>query len=106
MSGFYRVAQGLRLSSLGIGTYLGNADDDTDRAYEAALHAAIDGGINVIDTARNYRRERSERAIARAIAGRKRDELILCTKAGYRIDGPGHSLDPGFLEANLHASLA
>jgi len=106
MSGFYRVAQGLRLSSLGIGTYLGNADDDTDRAYEAALHAAIDGGINVIDTARNYRRERSEKAIARAIAGRNRDELILCTKAGYRIDEPGHSLDPGFLEANLHASLA
>lgn len=106
MSGFYRVAQGLRLSSLGIGTYLGDADDATDRAYEAALHAAIDGGINVIDTSRNYRRERSERAIARAIAGRNRDELILCTKAGYRLDGPGHSLDPDFLEENLHASLA
>lgn len=106
MSGFYRVAQGLRLSSLGIGTYLGNADDATDRNYEAAVNAAIDGGINVIDTARNYRHERSERAIARAIAGRNRDELILCTKAGYRIDEPGHSLDPSFLEANLNASLA
>ena len=95
----------MRLSSLGIGTYLGTADDATDAAYEAAIRAAIDGGINVIDTSRNYRGERSERAIGRAIAGANRDELILCTKAGYFIDRRGHSLAPEFLEENLTASL-
>lgn len=103
--GFYRLAQGMRLSSLGIGTYLGNADDETDRGYEAAIRASIEGGINVIDTSRNYRGERSEKAVGRAIAGHNRDELILCTKAGYRLDRRGHSLDPDFLEENLQASL-
>ena len=103
---FYRLAQGMRLSSLGIGTYLGAADDATDANYEAALTAAIAGGINVIDTSRNYRAERSEKAIGRAIAGFNRDELVLCTKAGYHIGSRGHSLHPDFLAANLHASLA
>jgi len=102
---FYRLAQGMRLSSLGLGTYLGNADDETDANYEAAVRAAIGGGINLIDTSRNYRGERSERAIGRAIAGTSRDELVLCTKAGYFLDRRGHSLEPGFLEENLRASL-
>jgi len=106
MSGFYRVAQGMRLSSLGIGTYIGDAGDAVDRDYEAALTAAIDGGINVIDTSRNYRRQRSEKVIGRTIAGRAREQLILCTKTGYRIDGAGHTLDPEFLDESLHASLA
>ena len=102
---FYRLAQGMRLSSLGIGTYLGAADAATDASYESAISAAINAGINVIDTSRNYRGERSERAIGRAIAGRNRDELVLCTKAGYFVDRRGHSLAPEFLEQNLQASL-
>lgn len=103
--GFYRLAQGMRLSSLGIGTYLGAADDATDGNYEAAVRAAIAGGVNVIDTSRNYRAERSERAIGRAIVGANRDELVICTKAGYLVDRRGHSLAPEFLEENLRASL-
>jgi aryl-alcohol dehydrogenase-like predicted oxidoreductase len=102
---FYRLAQGMRLSSLGIGTYLGPVDDATDANYEAAIRAAITGGINVIDTSRNYRAERSEKVIARAIAGANRDELVICTKAGYEIEKRGHSLAPDFLETNLNASL-
>jgi aryl-alcohol dehydrogenase-like predicted oxidoreductase len=95
----------MRLSSLGIGTYLGPVDDATDANYEAAIRAAITGGINVIDTSRNYRAERSEKVIARAIAGANRDELVICTKAGYEIEKRGHSLAPDFLETNLNASL-
>lgn len=104
-NGFYRLAQGMRLSSLGIGTYLGELNDATDANYEAAIRAAIAGGVNVIDTSRNYRNERSERAIGRAIAGANRDEFVLCTKAGYMLDRRGHSLAPAFLEENLRASL-
>lgn len=105
-SDFHRLAQGLRLSSVGIGTYLGPADDATDAGYEASIRAAVAAGVNVIDTSRNYRGERSERAVGRAIAGLNRDELVLCTKAGYEIGRPGHSLAPDFLEENLAASLA
>jgi aryl-alcohol dehydrogenase-like predicted oxidoreductase len=76
------------LSSLGIGTYLGEADAATDKAYTAAVIAAVEGGMNVIDTAINYRYQRSERAIGAALRelaarGFERDEIVLCTKGGF-----------------------
>jgi aryl-alcohol dehydrogenase-like predicted oxidoreductase len=76
------------LSSIGIGTYLGMPDEATDRSYAAAITAAVEGGINTIDSAINYRYQRSERAIGtalRELAGRgfARDEVFLSTKGGY-----------------------
>ena len=79
---------GLVLSSIGIGTYLGNADSLTDESYTDAIVAAVVGGINLIDSAINYRFQRSERSIGAALKklaglGFERDELIVCTKGGY-----------------------
>jgi aryl-alcohol dehydrogenase-like predicted oxidoreductase len=85
----FRQQQDLWLSSIGIGTYLGNADDETDVNYAAAIARAIELGVNVIDTAANYRFQRSERTIGNALRelteakGFARDELIICTKGGY-----------------------
>ena len=79
----------LSLSSLGIGTYLGPADDATDASYQAAVVRALERGINVIDTASNYRHQRSERAVGRALAGvlgdsgGARDQLLVASKAGF-----------------------
>jgi aryl-alcohol dehydrogenase-like predicted oxidoreductase len=78
----------LLVSSIGIGTYLGAPDEATDRAYTAAIVAAVEGGINVIDSAINYRYQRSERAIGAALhqlaeRGITRDEIFLSTKGGY-----------------------
>ncbi|HVX40459.1 MAG TPA: aldo/keto reductase [Gemmatimonadaceae bacterium] len=92
---------GLSVSSLGIGTYLGEPTAAHDDAYEAAVVHAIDSGINLIDTAINYRCQRSElavgAAIQRAIAtgAAARDELVLCSKGGYiPLDGtPPESRD-------------
>jgi aryl-alcohol dehydrogenase-like predicted oxidoreductase len=86
--GHFREAHGLVLSSLGIGTYLGQPDDKTDQRYAAAVGAAVENGINVIDAAINYRFQRSERSIGAAIKelakrGFSREEFILCTKGGY-----------------------
>jgi aryl-alcohol dehydrogenase-like predicted oxidoreductase len=86
--GHFREAGELVFSSLGIGTYLGEPDAATDRAYREAVIAAVHGGVNVLDTAINYRFQRSERSIGRALAqlfaeGFSREELILCTKGGY-----------------------
>ena len=61
-AGFYRSVLGLNVSSLGIGTYMGGADDATDRAYTDALMAAGESGINFFDAAINYRNQRSERS--------------------------------------------
>jgi aryl-alcohol dehydrogenase-like predicted oxidoreductase len=84
----FRLQQGLTLSSIGIGTYLGNPDDATDLNYANAVTRAVTNGVNVIDTAANYRFQRSERSIGRALktlrgAGFSRDELVICTKGGY-----------------------
>jgi aryl-alcohol dehydrogenase-like predicted oxidoreductase len=85
----FRERQQLWLSSIGIGTYLGDANERTDQAYTEAVVRAVELGANVIDTAANYRFQRSERAIGKALTvligtkGYARDELILCTKGGY-----------------------
>lgn len=89
LPGHFRPMLGLSVSSIGHGTYLGEPDDETDRAYEAAITASLVGGINLIDTAVNYRFQRSERNIGKAVgelvsAGKlKREEVIIATKGGY-----------------------
>jgi len=85
---FREIPSGLVLSSIGIGTYLGEADEATDEAYSGAVVAAVEGGFNVVDTAINYRFQRSERSIGAALKellsnGFSRDEIVLCTKAGF-----------------------
>ena len=84
----FRQPQDLWLSSIGIGTYLGEADEESDRRYTEAIVRAVELGVNVIDTAANYRFQRSERSVGEALKelmarGFARDELIVCTKGGY-----------------------
>jgi len=87
--GHFRLEQEMWLSSIGIGTYLGGYDADTDSRYADAVARTVELGCNVIDTAANYRFQRSERAIGRALKiaieerGFGRDELVICTKGGY-----------------------
>lgn len=98
--GHFREREGLLLSSIGIGTYLGEPDAATDEAYTAAVVAAVEGGANVIDSAINYRFQRSERSIGTALrklaaAGFGRDELLLCTKGGFLTPDGAMPADPG-----------
>ena len=86
--GHFRQAQDLWMSSIGVGTYLGQPDEHTDQRYTAAVVRAVELGANVIDTAANYRFQRSERSIGAALTDLKargfaRDELVICTKGGY-----------------------
>ncbi len=84
-----RQVSDLLFSSLGLGTYLGEPNDASDQLYTQAVEAALRSGINVLDTAINYRHQRSERNIGAALRelidkdAIKRDEVIVCTKAGY-----------------------
>ncbi|HUA00963.1 MAG TPA: aldo/keto reductase [Candidatus Aquilonibacter sp.] len=85
---FREIPGGLFLSSIGIGTYLGEPDRAADKGYAEAVVAAVEGGINVVDSAINYRLQRSERSIGSALKelsakGFARDEVVLCTKAGF-----------------------
>jgi aryl-alcohol dehydrogenase-like predicted oxidoreductase len=86
---FRRARTELTVSSLALGTYLGDSDDETDGAYAESVRIALARGINIFDTAINYRCQRSERAIGRALGAAfaagdaQRDEIVVCTKAGY-----------------------
>ena len=87
-AGHFRERQGLLVSSIGIGTYLGEPDAATDMDYREAIIAAVWGGVNLIDTAINYRMQRSERSVGAALrglatAGFARDGIVVCTKAGF-----------------------
>ncbi len=81
---------GLTVSAIGMGCWpmagVGWTGID-DNASLAALEAAMDGGITLIDTAYMYGRSgESERLVGRAIAGR-RDQIVLATKCGLYWDG-------------------
>jgi aryl-alcohol dehydrogenase-like predicted oxidoreductase len=88
-AGHFRDVQGgLVLSSIGIGTYLGEPDRASDQGYTSAVIASVEGGINVLDSAINYRLQRSERSIGAAMKtlgsrGFSREEIVICSKAGF-----------------------
>src|SRR5262249_51490052 len=114
--------------------YLGRPDAATDLAYREAAVAAVQGGLNVLDTAVNYRFEHSERALGQALGelsrlGFPREQVVVCTKGGYvpaaeparyfreEIVARGlassdelvagcHCLSPGYLRQQLATSLA
>ena len=130
----FREQHGLWLSSIGIGTYLGNPDEATDERYTRAIVRAVQLGVNVIDTAANYRFQRSERSIGKALQQlNAREELVICTKGGYLpfdgapprnvreyvnetfvkpgiasfddIVGGSHCMTPSYLQSQLDQSL-
>lgn len=123
-NGFFRQAQSLTVSSLGLGTYLGAMDEATDNSYAHAVMDAVESGINFIDTSLNYRNQHSEVAIGAALEAlfqtgkAQRDEVVVCTKAGYLIPdavpkgvlqqtdvvGNMHCMAPAFLEDQLERS--
>ncbi len=79
----------MRLSSLGLGTYLGEEGPEADAGYAGAARRFHALGGNVFDTAANYRRGGSERALGQAFAGLDREAFFVSTKAGYLPMGDG-----------------
>ncbi|WP_436927845.1 aldo/keto reductase [Halosimplex amylolyticum] len=132
---FRRFGEGV-VSSIGVGTYLGDPTDEADDAYREAVVEALENGVNVVDTAINYRNQRSERVVGRAVeeADIDRDAALVATKGGFvpfdgeRPDDPGrwihreyvdtgivdtddlvagqHCIAPGFIDDQLDRSLA
>lgn len=86
----FRSFDNLNLSSLGMGTYLGQITPEDDRDLENAIYESVkSGAINVIDTAINYRSMKSEKNIGNAMKRLiedgiiSRDQVFISTKNGY-----------------------
>ena len=76
---------GVEVSTLVLGAMNFGANGRTTQDdVEAIVGAALDGGINLIDTADSYGRGQSEEMVGKAIAGR-RDDVLLATKAGLPV---------------------
>jgi len=85
----FRQFEGLTLSNVGVGTYLGEPNSETDTLVKNAVKQSILAGINVIDTAINYRAQKAERSVGAALAelineGKiDRNQVFISTKNGY-----------------------
>jgi aryl-alcohol dehydrogenase-like predicted oxidoreductase len=117
---FRRFGPGV-VSSVGVGTYLGEPTPTVDDTYRDSLTTALEHGCNLVDTAVNYRCGRSERVVGEALreADVDRDEVVVATKGGFvpfdgsRPDDPGRYVrerfvDPGVLDRDdlAHGSHA
>lgn len=107
---FRDTLPGLALGSIGLGTYLGAPDAPTDLAVEEAVSVSVmSGRVNVVDTAINYRYQRAERSVGRALArlfagGKaRRDEVLVSTKNGYLAPDAESGLPPSeYLRRELY----
>jgi aryl-alcohol dehydrogenase-like predicted oxidoreductase len=80
-------SSGLKVSAIGLGTnqFGGKVDFATAKNI---IQAALDVGVNFIDTADTYQGGRSEEAIGKAVAG-KREQVLIATKVRHRLsDAP------------------
>ena len=78
----------------------------SENAVIAAVHSAIDGGVNFFDTADTYGLGQSERTLAQALDGR-RENVIIATKFGVRVEKGKTFYDnsPEYIEKALNDSL-
>ncbi len=92
---------GWKISEISFGAWAigGSWGDVSDAESLAALHAALDGGVNFFDTADVYGDGRSERLLAKLKKERK-EKFYIATKAGRRL--PVQSV-AGYTKKNLHA---
>jgi len=75
---------GVRLSALSLGTMMfGRGVNENAGECTKMLHRALDAGINHIDTADGYGMGESERIVGTALAGGRRDHVVLATKCFF-----------------------
>src|SRR6185295_460495 len=94
----YLGASGLRVPVLSFGTATFGGGNEFFKAWGSTdvagakrlIDLCLDAGVNFFDTANVYSQGRSEEILGAAIAGRKRDDLLIATKATFPMgEGPG-----------------
>lgn len=81
---------GIQVSEIGLGAWqLANPDWNLSDQNEAMriVYQSLDAGCNFFDTAPGYGKGVSEEILGKALRSAKRDQIVICTKAGYTADG-------------------
>src|SRR3569623_552311 len=80
---------GVKLSEVGLGSWLTYGNAVEDRTAEECVHRAYELGINFFDTANVYARGESEKVVGRALKSYPRESFVLATKVFFPMgDGP------------------
>lgn len=97
---------GMRVSELGLGTMTWGRDTDEIDAAEQ-FRDFLDAGGTLIDTSASYADGTSEEVVGSLLAEVRREDVVLCTKAGVRSTSRGNVLDAsrGAVLGSLDASL-
>lgn len=100
-------ASGLRVSEVALGSWLTYGAAVDERRAKECVRAALDEGIFFFDTADVYARGEAERVLGRALAGVRRADIVIATKAYFRMsDNPNdRGLSRKHLFESIHGSL-
>lgn len=93
---------GLKVSVIGLGTNQFGGKVNVKQAA-AIIDAAIDAGVNLLDTANIYQQGRSEEAIGKAVNG-NREKVLIATKAFHQVE-PGGPNDRGNSRKHIMAAI-
>jgi aryl-alcohol dehydrogenase-like predicted oxidoreductase len=98
---------GLRLSEIGLGSWLTYGNTVDEEASIRQIHYAVEKGINFLDTANVYARGQSEVVVGKALKDLKRDQIVLATKVFFPMaDGPNdRGLSRKHIFEQCHLSL-
>ena len=98
----------LGLGLMGMSQSYGTEEERDERESVATIHRAIELGITFFDTAEVYGPFQNEELFARALKGRRRDDLVIATKFGFRIDNndiAGLDSRPSHIREAVNGSL-
>lgn len=98
---------GVKVSEIGLGSWLTYGGATEDDAATACIEKAYDLGINFFDTANVYARGKSEEVVGRALKAYRRDSYVLATKVYFPMgDGPNdRGLSRKHIFEQCHLSL-
>ena len=104
---FRKLGNGpLEISELSFGTWLTVAGGVAREQAIRCIHAALDCGITLFDTANQYGAGEAERVLGEALRSYPRDRCLIATKLYFPVgDEPDHGLSAAQIEKQLNRSL-
>jgi voltage-dependent potassium channel beta subunit len=96
--------QGVKISEVGLGSWITYGGTTEDKAALDCIHRAFDLGVNFFDTADVYERGEAEKVVGQAIRDFKRHEIVLATKCYFPMSDEVN--DRGLSRKHIFESIA